>query len=176
MVAPLIIVGAIALGSVAVSVASGYLLEKSIGDKDYSDRDLAVDVALGLIPGAALAKPGAKIALSLRRLRHFERGVDTAKGAVIALAHYNRRNFKPIGIWGATTVLAGGVYDYLSNSGGSSTGGSTRPQKISKAGSGSSTTSPTGGKSSSGALRTRTSSRTRSKRWCPRHRKYDYCN
>ena len=175
MVAPIIIVGAIALGSVAVSVASGYLLEKSIGDKDYSDRDLAVDVALGLVPGAALAKPGLKIAASLRHLRHFERGVDTAKGVAIGLAYYNRKNFKPIGIWGATTVLAGGVYDYLSNSGGSSTGGTTRPQKKRKAGSGSSTRSPTGGKSSSRAIRTRTS-RTRSKRWCPRHRKYDYCN
>ena len=172
---PLLVIAAAALGSVAISVTSGYIIEKTIGDGDYSNRDAAIDVGLGLIPGAALAKPGLKIVASARHLRHFERGVDTVKGTAFAFAHLNRHNFKQLGIYGATAVAAGGVYDYLSNSGSSSTGGTTRPQQKRKVGRGSLTKQPSVVKSSSRALRTRTT-RTRSKRWCPRHRKYDYCN
>lgn len=172
MPVPLLVIAAAAVGSVAVSVTSGYILERTIGDGEYSGRDAAVDIGLGLIPGAALVKPGVKIAASARHLRHFDRSEHTVKGFAAALAWMNRHNFKQLGIYGATTVAAGGVYDHLSNSGGSSTGGVTRPQQKRKGGLGSSTKQPTVGKSSSRALRTGTT-RTRSKRWCPRHRKYD---
>lgn len=55
---PLLIVG----GGIAASVTLGYILEKTIGDGDYSGRDFAVDATMGVIPGVGYAKPVASIA------------------------------------------------------------------------------------------------------------------
>ena len=58
MVAPLVVVGAGVLGSIAL----GYLYETKFGDGHYSQRDLAIDATLGLIPGVGYAKPVVSIA------------------------------------------------------------------------------------------------------------------
>lgn len=58
MPAPLIVIGA----GIAGSVTLGYILEKTMGDGDYSGRDLAVDVTMGVIPGVGYAKPAVSIA------------------------------------------------------------------------------------------------------------------
>lgn len=131
---PLIVYAGAALGGVLISVGSGYILEKTIGDGDYSGRDLAIDSGLGLIPGAALVKPGAKILASARHLRHFDRSVDTLRGATAGIVYYNRRNLAQIGIHQSATVLIGGAYDRLTSgsSGTSATGAVTRPSKTKK--------------------------------------------
>ena len=123
-------------GGIVLSVAGGYILEMTAGDRDYSGRDLAIDVGLGVVPGAALLKPSVKIAKSARLLKHFDRGVDTVSGVAAGMVYYNRRNLQQIGIHQATTVLAGGAYDHLTRGGdSSSTRASTRAQKTAKSGS-----------------------------------------
>ena len=134
MAIPLIVYAGAALGGVLVSVGSGYILEKTIGDGDYSGRDLAIDAGLGVIPGAAFVKPLGKIALSARYLKYFDEAEDTARAALFWMAVYNRRNFQQIGIHQASKVLIGGSYDHLTSgsSGTSATRASTRASKTKK--------------------------------------------
>lgn len=126
---PLLAIAVGAVVGVTVSVVGGYVIEKTIGDGDYSQRDLAIDVGLGLVPGAALAKPAAKILASARHLRHYDPKMgDTLGTAVTALAFVNRKNLKQLGLYGATTAAVGGSYDWMvgssSGSPSAATGGS----------------------------------------------------
>jgi hypothetical protein len=65
MPAPLVVVGASMIGSIAL----GYILEKEFGDGHYSSKDLAVDATMGIIPGVGYAKPVVGLARHGRNLR-----------------------------------------------------------------------------------------------------------
>ncbi len=110
MVAPIIIGAAVVAGGVAVSVIGGYAIDKIWGDGNYTTRELAIDAALGLVPGAAVAKPVAKIGLSARYLRWVKKS-DAPADVLAGMAWVNRHNFKELGMAGATTVVVGGIYD-----------------------------------------------------------------
>lgn len=72
MPAPLIVLGA----GIAGSVILGYMLEKTVGDGNYSSRDLAVDATMGIIPGVGYAKP----AVSIARKGNILRRMGMARG------------------------------------------------------------------------------------------------
>lgn len=118
MVAPLVIIAGAALAGAAVSVISGYAIEKTVGDGNYSQRDFAIDAGMGVIPGAALAKPVAKIGWSLRHLRRFDRAqgdrIREIPGLYVA---YNRKELTQLGMWGSANVALGSTYDYLFGTG-----------------------------------------------------------
>jgi hypothetical protein len=82
MPAPILAVVAAAAVGAGTSVATGYALEMTIGDKHYSRRDFAIDATLGAV-GVGTAKNigkagyhGAKYAVRLRRA---EKAGDTAR-------------------------------------------------------------------------------------------------
>ena len=58
MVAPLVIAAAIGAGyvasQIALSVGTGYAVDKAVGDGHYTRRELATDAVLGAIPGLGL--------------------------------------------------------------------------------------------------------------------------
>lgn len=114
MVAPI----AVAAGALVVaggSVLTGYVLEKTVGDKDYSGRDAALDATLGMVPGAALVKPIGKIGWSMRKLRYFSPSKgDKLRDIAPVMAYVNRREIYQIGLHQSTTAVVGGIYDFMS--------------------------------------------------------------
>lgn len=110
MVAPFIVGAVVVAGGVAVSVIGGYVIDKIWGDGNYTTSELAIDVALGLVPGAAVAKPIVKIGASARHLRWVKKS-DAPADVLAGMAWVNRHNFKELGMAGATTVVVGGIYD-----------------------------------------------------------------
>lgn len=73
MVAPLVAAG-LALGLAAVGgVATGYAIDKTLGDGNYTRREAATDAVLGTIPGIGFVKPIGKITYKSTKLRHFSR-------------------------------------------------------------------------------------------------------
>lgn len=114
MPVPLVALAAGMVAGVVVSVGGGYIMEKTIGDGDYSMRDASIDMGIGLVPGAAFAKPIAKIGFSTRKLRWFSRAEgDRVRDVGVFMAYDNRHNIKHLGLFGATTLAVGGAYDVL---------------------------------------------------------------
>jgi len=110
MVAPVVIgiaLGALWVGSqIAASVATGYAIDKTLGDGKYTRREFAVDAVMGAIPGVGLLRPTGKILYSARYLRHYDRAVDTPGMAARGLAYYNRA---PIMVIAKTIATEKGV-------------------------------------------------------------------
>lgn len=105
MVLPLLLLG----GSVAVSVGIGYVLDRTIGDGDYTKQDLAVDVTLGLIPGVGLIKPAGRIGgHAVKVARVYQKG-DKAGDVGMAMVYLSRHEIKPI----TKTLVAGHVVSHM---------------------------------------------------------------
>lgn len=97
-------------GGAALGVASGYVIDKVLGDGHYTGREMAVDATMGAIPGMGLVRPTAKILASGRHIRHFDRAQgDRLVDIPLALAFVNRRNFTQIG----KTIATEKVVDYM---------------------------------------------------------------
>jgi hypothetical protein len=73
MVAPVIIGGAAIAGGIIAGIASGYAIDKVLGDGNYTAKEVAVDGAMGVIPGVGFLKPTGKILWNTRKLRYFDR-------------------------------------------------------------------------------------------------------
>ena len=122
MAGPAIVIAAGLAGSVAASVATGYAFDKIFGDGNYTRKELAVDVALGLA-GVGLAKGGAKLAYGAYTVKQGRKAVKAGKydeavplitdGAEIAVV-----GAKEIGKVAAIEVGVGSAYDLMHGSGG----------------------------------------------------------
>jgi len=116
MVAPLVIVAAVGVGyiasQIAVSVGTGYAIDKTLGDGNYTRRELATDAVMGAIPGVGILRPAGKILYSSRKLRFIDK-TDRARDVVLGMAFYNRANIAVIGKTIATekgvNLLAGAL-------------------------------------------------------------------
>lgn len=103
---PLVWVGVSVVGSVAL----GYVIDKTIGDGDYTKQELATDITLGLIPGVGLLKPGAKIVYSGGKMLQLSRAGQVPRqlvGRSLVLA--NKGQVKPI----AKTLVAGHAVSHM---------------------------------------------------------------
>ncbi len=100
MVAPLVIAAAVGVGyvasQIAISVGTGYAIDKTLGDGNYTRREFATDAVMGAVPGVGLLRPAGKILYSSRKLRYIDK-TDTAKDVTLAMAYYNRANIVGIG-------------------------------------------------------------------------------
>ena len=105
---PILVLG----GSVAISVGVGYILDRTIGDGDYTKQDLAVDVTLGLIPGVGLLKPMGRIGMHAARVARVAEKGDTAGDVAMGMIYLSRHEIKPI----SKTLIAGhavsAMYDH----------------------------------------------------------------
>lgn len=117
MAAPLVIAAAIGVGyvasQIALSVGTGYAVDKAVGDGQYTRRELATDAVLGAIPGLGLIRPSAKILFSARHLRYARKTEASATDIAAAMAYVNRANIAVIGKTIATekgvNLLAGAL-------------------------------------------------------------------
>lgn len=112
MVLPIIAAIAVAAGGAAIGVATGYAIDKHLGDDNYTRRELATDAVVGMIPGLGLLRPSAKIAASSRKLRYFDRAQgDRLRDIPVAMAYHNRSEIttiaKTIGTEKAVSLIAG---------------------------------------------------------------------
>lgn len=116
MVAPLVIAAAVGVGyvasQIAISLTTGYIIDKHLGDGNYTRREFATDAVMGAIPGVGLLRPAGNILYSARKLCYLDktdRAADVAKG----MTYYNRANIAVIGKTIATekgvSLLAGAL-------------------------------------------------------------------
>jgi hypothetical protein len=100
MVAPLAIAAAAGIGyiasQIAISVGTGYAIDKALGDGKYTRQELATDVVMGAIPGVGLLRPMSKIAYSTRKLQYVDK-TDRAKDVALGMTYLNRANIAVIG-------------------------------------------------------------------------------
>ena len=68
MVVPLILGAMWIGGGIVTSIASGYIIDQTIGDKNYTRREMLADGVLGAV-GFSLVKSGAKVVGGLRHAR-----------------------------------------------------------------------------------------------------------
>jgi hypothetical protein len=116
MVAPLVIAAAVGVGyiasQIAISVGTGYAIDKTLGDGNYTRRELATDAVMGAIPGVGLLRPAGKILYSSRKLAYIDK-TDRARDVALGMAYYNRANIAVIGKTIATekavSLLAGAL-------------------------------------------------------------------
>ena len=116
MVAPLVIAAVAGIGyiasQIALSVGTGYAIDKTLGDGNYTRRELATDAVLGAIPGVGLLRPASKIVYSARHLRFLEKS-DRIRDVALGMTYYNRANIAVIGKTIATekgvSLLAGAL-------------------------------------------------------------------
>jgi hypothetical protein len=116
MVAPLVIAAAVGVGyiasQIALSVGTGYAIDKTLGDGNYTRRELATDAVMGAIPGVGFLRPAGKILYSSRKLRFIDK-TDRARDVALGMAYYNRANIAVIGKTIATekavNLLAGAL-------------------------------------------------------------------
>jgi hypothetical protein len=116
MVAPLVIAAAVGVGyiasQIALSVGTGYAIDKTLGDGNYTRRELATDAVMGAIPGVGFLRPAGKILYSSRKLRFIDK-TDRARDVALGMAYYNRANIAVIGKTIATekgvSLLAGAL-------------------------------------------------------------------
>jgi hypothetical protein len=116
MVAPLVIAAAVGVGyiasQIALSVGTGYAIDKTLGDGNYTRRELATDAVMGAIPGVGFLRPAGKILYSSRKLAYIDK-TDRARDVALGMAYYNRANIAVIGKTVATekgvSLLAGAL-------------------------------------------------------------------
>jgi hypothetical protein len=116
MVAPLVIAAAVGVGyiasQVALSVGTGYAIDKTLGDGNYTRRELSTDAVMGAIPGVGFLRPVGKILYSSRKLAYIDK-TDRARDVALGMAYYNRANIAVIGKTIATekgvNLLAGAL-------------------------------------------------------------------
>ncbi len=116
MVAPLVIAAAVGVGyiasQIAISVGTGYAIDKTLGDGNYTRRELATDAVMGAIPGVGFLRPAGKILYSSRKLAYIDK-TDRARDVALGMAYYNRANIAVIGKTIATekgvNLLAGAL-------------------------------------------------------------------
>lgn len=118
MAVPAVIGAAVAIaGSVVGSVATGYAFDKVFGDGNYTRRELAVDVALGLA-GVGLAKGGGKLAYGAYS---YSKGRKASKAGKIdeAVPHFDtaitagRKGGIEVASVAAIEIGVGGAYDLM---------------------------------------------------------------
>ncbi len=116
MVAPLVLAAAVGVGyiasQVAISVGTGYAIDKTLGDGNYTRREMATDAVVGAIPGLGLLRPAGKIVYSTRHLAYVSKA-DRASDIALGMAYINRANIAVIGKTIATekgvNLLAGAL-------------------------------------------------------------------
>lgn len=163
MVVPLVLAAYVA-GGVVSSIASGYVIDKAIGDGNYTKREMLADGVLGAF-GFSLAKSGAKVVGGLRHAQKASR-VDDISDMKAGFA-----------------VARSGVIEIQAARGLENAVTSTRVPTQSRnrsspgrVGSKSGRSNRSAGASSNASLRRGRGRRQRkSKAWCRRHKRYDYC-
>lgn len=102
---PLIYAGVVLGGMIATSVTSGYVIEKTIGDGDYSATDAAFDVGIGAMGGAVVGpslKIGGRMAVGLARYggkaRKFGKHSDEAAETIITAVGKSGKDYQKLGI------------------------------------------------------------------------------
>lgn len=107
---------------VVASVTSGYVLEKTVGDGTYSNRDAAFDIGIGAMGGAVIGptiKVGAKasvgIARYLGKARKHGKLSDEAGQAIIASVRSSAKHYKPIGVSAIGESTKAGLGRFMSS-------------------------------------------------------------
>jgi len=114
MLPPVVIIA----GGAMLGVASGYVIDKVIGDGNYNRQELVTDGVLGAIPGVGWAAIGGRFMLRMRHLRHFDRTVDVVTDIPYYVLLANRSEVRPIIKTVVASVLVGtGVNAVLNSSG-----------------------------------------------------------
>ena len=86
---PLIVAGASIAGGAITGVATTYVFNRVIGKKT-TKADVATGALLGTVPGLGYVKPGSKILVNMRHLKHIDRGYDTARGVGMTMILINQ--------------------------------------------------------------------------------------
>ena len=162
----------VAVGAGVVSgVATGYVIDKAIGDGNYTRNEMVTDAVLGgagigMIKHAGrLAKGHAKFGHMLAK--HYDPTVDTVKGIAMVYIWKHGDDIYKAGKTAATIVAVGNAVEVI---GGQSLPSRPKPVASAKA------SEYKSGKVSSKRSKKRSRKFTPMRpQYCSLHRKYDYC-
>jgi hypothetical protein len=162
----------VAVGAgIASGLATGYVIDKTLGDGNYTRNEMVTDAILGaagigmLRHGGRLAKGHAKYASLLAK--HYDPAVDTVKGLTMVYLMKNGNDVYRAGKSAATIVAVGNAVEVI---GGQSL--PSRPKPVASA---------QVSKYKSGKISSKRSKKKSRKftpmrpQYCASHKKYDYC-
>lgn len=161
MVAPILI--AVGYGAMT-GLAAGYVIDKTIGDGNYTSQEMITDATLGAI-GVGFFKHAYRVGKSSQILRQFDKSVDVISDIPKVLLLANRKEIPKIIKTGAYTVLVGKTVEvgYASSK--------SYQQNVGKPSSAIVST----GKSRVPAKKATKRFQKKKPKYCSFHRKYDYC-
>jgi len=167
---PAPVIAAIAIGVVS-GVGTGYVIDKAIGDGNYSRNEMVTDAILGGA-GVGLIKHAGRLAKGHAKFGHhlakyYDPTVDTVKGVTMVYLMKHGDDVYKAGKSAATIVAVGNAVEVI---GGQSL--PSRPKPVASA----KPSEYKSGKVSSKRSRKRGRKFTPIKpQYCSLHRKYDYC-